>query len=160
MSGTQDIETLKEPIKKFVEKQATKRRAIGKKARFEVFKRDSFKCTYCGAAGEQVQLHVDHIVPVSEGGTNDLMNLVTACAPCNLGKSDRKLDDNTAAARSRNQAEEQQAIAEQIEMMAQWRAGLAKIQDDATDRIVNYWNTLTPGIVIKESAYGDVKKIL
>jgi hypothetical protein len=29
--------------------------------------------------------------PVAEGGTNDIENLVTACAPCNLGKGARLL---------------------------------------------------------------------
>jgi len=31
-------------------------------------------------------LHIDHIIPVSKGGTNEEANLVTACDQCNLGK--------------------------------------------------------------------------
>lgn len=64
----------------------TKRKAISKKTRFEVFKRDAFVCVYCGAHPPAVLLHVDHIVAVANGGTNDPDNLVTACGPCNLGK--------------------------------------------------------------------------
>jgi len=63
------------------------RKAISKKARFEVFKRDGFVCQYCGAHPPQAILHVDHIVPVAEGGGNEDTNLVTACDACNLGKS-------------------------------------------------------------------------
>ena len=65
---------------------ATERKAIGKKLRFDVFKRDGFKCMYCGAHPPGVLLHVDHIKPVAEGGKNSMDNLVTSCAPCNLGK--------------------------------------------------------------------------
>lgn len=38
-------------------------------------------------------LHVDHIAPRSRGGTNDYRNLVTACADCNLHKSDKIIDE-------------------------------------------------------------------
>lgn len=34
---------------------------------------------------------MDHIHPVSKGGSNDSDNLITACASCNLGKSDNLL---------------------------------------------------------------------
>lgn len=63
-----------------------KRKAISKKVRFEVFKRDGFVCQYCGTHPPQAILHVDHIVPVIEGGQNDQDNLVTSCSACNLGK--------------------------------------------------------------------------
>lgn len=70
---------------------ATNRKAISKKTRFEVFKRDGFKCQYCGAHPPAVLLHVDHIKAVAAGGKNDTDNLVTACEPCNLGKGARDL---------------------------------------------------------------------
>lgn len=59
---------------------------ISKRTRFEVFKRDGFCCQYCGAHPPRVLLEVDHIVPVAEGGANDMDNLVTSCEPCNRGK--------------------------------------------------------------------------
>lgn len=68
-----------------------KRTQLSKKTRFEVFKRDGFKCMYCGAHPPAAVLHVDHIHPVAEGGDNDINNLVTACEPCNLGKGARSL---------------------------------------------------------------------
>lgn len=67
------------------------RKALSKKLRFEVFKRDAFACQYCGAHPPGVLLHVDHIVPVAAGGKNEMDNLVTACEPCNLGKGARDL---------------------------------------------------------------------
>jgi hypothetical protein len=68
-----------------------KRKPISKKLRFDVFKRDGFKCMYCGAHPPSVLLHVDHINPVAAGGKNSIDNLITACEPCNLGKGARLL---------------------------------------------------------------------
>jgi len=63
------------------------RKAISKKRRFDVFKRDGFVCQYCGAHPPSAILHVDHINPVALGGGNEIDNLVTSCQTCNLGKS-------------------------------------------------------------------------
>jgi HNH endonuclease len=63
------------------------RTSISKKIRFEIFKRDGFRCVYCGAVpSDTVLLECDHIQPVVEGGTNEVDNLVTACGACNSGK--------------------------------------------------------------------------
>lgn len=66
---------------------ATTRKAISKKTRFEVFKRDDFACSYCGQKPPAVVLEVDHIVPVAKGGKNGMDNLITACFDCNRGKA-------------------------------------------------------------------------
>lgn len=68
-----------------------RRKPITKTVRFEVFKRDGFTCLYCGAHPPAVILHVDHIHPVSKGGTSDPDNLATSCEDCNQGKSARLL---------------------------------------------------------------------
>ena len=57
--------------------------------RFQVLKRDGHRCRGCGATSEVEVLHVDHIIPVSKGGTTDMENLQTLCQTCNLGKSNR-----------------------------------------------------------------------
>lgn len=64
------------------------RKQISTRTRFEIFKRDGFKCAYCGKTPPGVILHVDHVTPVSLGGTSERTNLITSCADCNLGKSD------------------------------------------------------------------------
>lgn len=66
----------------------TKRIAIGKKLRFDVFKRDAFTCQYCGSKPPSVVLEIDHVHPVAGGGDNSSDNLITACFDCNRGKSD------------------------------------------------------------------------
>jgi 5-methylcytosine-specific restriction endonuclease McrA len=71
---------------------AGKIRNGNKKLRFEIFKRDGFKCAYCGRGPkDNVVLHVDHIHPKSKGGINSKSNLITACFDCNIGKSDALL---------------------------------------------------------------------
>jgi len=58
--------------------------------RYQVLTRDNSRCQQCGASARNgASLHVDHIVPVSKGGTTDLNNLQTLCETCNLGKSNR-----------------------------------------------------------------------
>lgn len=117
-------------------KSNTKRKPLSKNLRFEVFKRDYFTCQYCGRKAPEVVLHVDHITPIADGGTNDIMNLVTSCQDCNLGKGATKLSDNSRVVKQRNQAELLAARLEQIEMLRDWYAELAN-QDRAEIEAVN-----------------------
>lgn len=48
--------------------------------RTAVLKRDNYTCVNSGRTGGE--LHVHHIVPRNEGGTNNLDNLVTLCERC------------------------------------------------------------------------------
>lgn len=65
------------------------RSKMSKALRYQVLKRDHFRCQACGASGKDVELHVDHIIPVSKGGKTELSNLQTLCRDCNLGKGNR-----------------------------------------------------------------------
>lgn len=70
----------------------TPRESISKTRRFEILKRDDYRCQLCGkSADEDVKLHVDHRVPLAKGGSNEDENLWTLCEQCNLGKSDTRL---------------------------------------------------------------------
>lgn len=59
--------------------------------RFSVLKRDGFKCIYCGRSPlhDNAVLEIEHVIPRSKGGTNEMNNLVAACRECNIGKGDR-----------------------------------------------------------------------
>ena len=62
------------------------------KLRFEVLKRDGYRCRVCGRSrSEGAQLEVDHIVPVSKGGKTIMSNLQTLCRECNRGKAARSM---------------------------------------------------------------------
>lgn len=62
--------------------------SLSKRMRFDVLKRDGFRCVYCGAVPPAVVLQVDHVIAKSKGGPDSMDNLVTSCQPCNSGKSD------------------------------------------------------------------------
>ena len=85
----------------------TAKRSVSKKTRFEVFKRDAFCCQYCGASPPNVILEVDHVIPVSGGGSNDELNLITACFDCNRGKGARTLNETPETIKRRSEIEKE-----------------------------------------------------
>lgn len=110
-----------------------KRKPISKRIRFEVFKRDCFTCQYCGRKSPDVILHVDHIKPVSKGGTNGITNLITSCSVCNLGKGARELSDASVVEKQRAELELQQERINQIELMAKWQLSLINVDEKSVD---------------------------
>lgn len=76
----------------------------GAAVRIRVMKRDRFRCTYCGVPGTDAELEIDHIIPVSKGGSHHISNLTTACRACNQKKSngDLEVTDNGHAAAERS----------------------------------------------------------
>jgi len=52
----------------------------------KIGRRDGFLCRKCKAVTSNLQ--IDHVIPISKGGTNELDNLQLLCPPCNLVKSD------------------------------------------------------------------------
>lgn len=111
------------------------RAGISKRIRFEVFKRDSFKCQYCGKSAPDVVLEIDHIIPVAAGGKNDIINLVTACYDCNHGKSDKSLGENNELDKQRKQMEQLNERRNQLKMMAAWKDELIRLEDEQVDLI-------------------------
>lgn len=59
--------------------------------RYEVLKKAKGKCELCGISNKEKSLDVDHILPRSKGGSNDISNLQSLCYTCNRQK--RNLDD-------------------------------------------------------------------
>ena len=83
------------------------RRGVTQRVRFSVLSRDRYSCRYCGVTAEDAALHVDHVIPVSAGGSSHIDNLVTACADCNGGKLDMLLHHelvDAVAPRARHRA--------------------------------------------------------
>jgi len=117
-----------------------KRKALSKKLRFEVFKRDGFKCVYCGRSAPEVILHIDHVKPVAKGGKNTLVNLVCSCFDCNIGKGARELSDDSLISKQKKQADKIKARQEQLEMMVKWYDSLEKIQTTEMEVLVKKWH--------------------
>ncbi len=67
------------------------RSAQRKISRRALFARDGWRCVYCGTSGGRLTL--DHVVPRSRGGDSVWENVVTSCAPCNLRKGNRSLEE-------------------------------------------------------------------
>lgn len=61
--------------------------AVSKRLRYEVLRRDNHACRYCGRSAPDVELTIDHVVPVALSGDDKPANLITACVECNSGKS-------------------------------------------------------------------------
>jgi len=74
------------------------RNIIPRRQRADIYERDGHACRYCGwteadkaLTGDYVgaALSLDHVIPVSQDGTDDYENLVTCCTVCNRLKGDR-----------------------------------------------------------------------
>ena len=135
------------------------RPAIPKSLRFEVFKRDSFTCQYCGRKAPEVILHCDHVHPVSDNGPTDILNLVAACVDCNLGKGATPLSDQSALAKQQAQLDELQERREQIDMMIRWRDELQSLGDTTLSRIEERIAEKS-GWTLSEKGRADLRRIV
>ncbi|MCM8801266.1 MAG: HNH endonuclease [Candidatus Omnitrophica bacterium] len=60
---------------------------FSKEIKEQALRRDNYRCVWCGRGEEDnVELCVDHRVPLDRGGTNTLNNAQTLCMQCNLIK--------------------------------------------------------------------------
>lgn len=100
--------------------------AVSKALRFQVMRRDGFRCQYCGAtAADGASLVVDHVLPVALGGQDSADNLTTSCASCNSGKGSMPPDaENVAQVDQRN---------------AEWAAAMQRAKSQANDERENRW---------------------
>lgn len=109
--------------------------SISKRLRFEILRRDNHACRYCGGSAPDVKLVVDHVVPAALGGSDEPSNLVTACEPCNSGKSATPADAAVVAdveadalrwSRAMERATEiaRTSLAERARFREDWRADI------------------------------------
>ena len=104
-------------------------RNISKSLRFDVFQRDNHTCQYCGHRSPGVELEIDHLIPVAEGGTDDFENLVTSCRDCNSGKSDKLIEYLT----------EGYSREEWREELRNQRIDLLKEKREKLGEVIQYW---------------------
>ncbi len=88
-----------------MERVPTFGRGISPQLRTEILERNGFTCQLCGAGpgdpdpfnpSRKIRLHIDHIKPVSQGGTDDKSNLRVLCSACNQGRGNIQLPSETA----------------------------------------------------------------
>lgn len=61
--------------------------------RYLVLASSDGRCALCGATKKETPLDVDHIIPRSRGGKNELANLQVLCAKCNRTKGNKDTRD-------------------------------------------------------------------
>jgi hypothetical protein len=80
-------------------------RSISPQLRNEILERNGYTCQLCGAGpgdpdpfnpGRKVRLHIDHIIPISQGGTDDKSNLRVLCSTCNQGRANIQIPTEDA----------------------------------------------------------------
>ncbi len=70
------------------EKPRAVRRRFTQSTRDLVMRRADDRCEYCqtGEYNTGQPMHIEHITPVADGGSNNADNLCLACSSCNLSK--------------------------------------------------------------------------
>jgi hypothetical protein len=117
-----------------------KRKGTGKRLRFSIFARDGFTCRYCGRQSDEIAMVLDHVIPVSKGGTSDENNLVTSCVECNQGKADVLIEH--AAPTETDRLRMEQEMREQ-EVAAEFAARTNAARDKRLNSMVQFWCGLT-----------------
>jgi len=150
--------------------------SLSPRTRFEVFKRDEFTCRYCGRTTPEVVLEVDHIIPRCEGGSNDPINLTTACWECNRGKAGNPLQNIITGEDPTERAVLMLERERQLREYDVVLAGILERRRDLAQDLLNFWceeafresvpkrqfqwlvNVLehVPATVIKESMYSAI----
>ena len=125
------------------------RERIPNELRQAVFERDKYTCQYCGNAGGD--LEIEHIIPISEGGNNDMRNLATACRACNRAKGRRMLTRH-----------ELQEIADKIHSSFEYLLSIASEAPDTENgekkdkKLMMYF---TPELIARIRIWCDLKGI-
>lgn len=94
---TEDKEIIRPILKSFIEtldkteefQNIKERKHISEYTRYKVLEKAGFKCQACGRSprkSNDVILHIDHIVPHSLGGSDNINNLQVLCDKCNTSK--------------------------------------------------------------------------
>lgn len=122
---------------------STKRKALKKGRRFDVFRRDAFTCLYCGRRPPAVTLQVDHIVPTSKGGSDDESNLATSCSDCNLGKSDKDLQQRPVGLVQ--SLEQRVELQQQLDELNKYLAAKQRRLKRSAERFAREWCSSIPG---------------
>jgi len=133
-----------------------KRESFTKKKRFDIFKRDGFRCQYCGSSPPEVVLEIDHIHPISKGGTNTIDNLLTACFDCNRGKSNGLLE--VAPESIADKAEKLAEKREQLKAYERLQKSIRKEQDKQIDELQEIMRSHHPGKVFSDKFKLDIRR--
>lgn len=93
-----------------------------------VYERDNFQCQYCGKFPRKKHMTLDHILPVSRGGTSTWKNTVLSCLPCNHKKADNTPDEAGMPLMTvPRQPTQRQLILRGVKMLDSWKPFLKEV---------------------------------
>lgn len=69
--------------------------------RLELVVRDGRRCALCGRFRDPQRMTIDHVIPVSRGGTDAIDNLRLACGACNYSRGDGRPQESLHAVLAR-----------------------------------------------------------
>jgi len=75
---------------------------IPRNLRQRIIERDGLWCVYCDEDLTDAEIHMDHVIPESQGGETTYNNLQVTCRKCNLAKG--VLTESEFTQRLRNRA--------------------------------------------------------
>lgn len=78
-----------------------KKERIPLKLRQMVIERDGYYCVYCDEDLHDSEIHLDHVIPESQGGPTSYNNLQVTCRKCNLAKGTLTEDEFVSRLRRR-----------------------------------------------------------
>ncbi len=113
------------------------RRKLGNSVRFEIFHRDGFACQYCGRNPPSAILEIDHIMPVSKGGDDDPLNLITSCFECNRGKRTRDLKKVPEKLHNSISTEKEKLL--QVQEYSEFLLQKRQLEQGILDELGRYW---------------------
>mgnify|MGYP003655909901 CR=1 FL=1 len=142
-----------------------KRKPITKSERFKTFERDEYTCQYCGKSVEDgVKLEVDHILPVSRGGSNISLNLVTSCFSCNRGKGKSVLDESSVLLKQQNEINERSRKAKKglkLQDLIESKRNFLQTESEELKSLVEHINSMiAPNVISKSSLEKNIKPLL
>jgi HNH endonuclease len=124
-------------------KKKPSRKSTGKKLRFEIFKRDGFRCVYCGSTPVQSVLRIDHVIPVADGGETNHVNLVTSCHDCNAGKGSTPLEKRHIEKTMLTESHREHG--EQIREYLRVQKEIAEARRESAEELADFWqDTIGP----------------
>lgn len=77
------IKVKEESVKEKITEEKPKRRCFSEKERNDIYEKSEGKCALCGKFIRFDEFTIDHILPISRNGSNDLDNLQCTCKQCN-----------------------------------------------------------------------------
>lgn len=100
-------------------------------------------CVYCGS--ESDEMHKDHLIPQSRGGSDEIENCISACAECNMNKSDKTPSEWRSTGLPDWVYEKERTLSQKYKMTSRKSRGGKQVRDVDLGLVGNFfhsWQTI------------------